>query len=119
MERVFGGADLYVYYLPLENYAYQLVGKFQLQQTGLFQDLSQIYDNFYIEYLTYGLAVYLCQWYNTVPPLHIVKQLESFENIIRDTSPMDLTMRKLEYFSRQPGTNYAQANIGRGFTVAG
>lgn len=119
LERVFGGANLRVYYLPQQDYPFQLVGKFQLQQTVLNQDLSLIYDPFYIEYLLYGLAQYLCEWYNVVPPPFVVKQLTAFENSIRDTSPMDLTIRKMQYFSSQSGISYGQANIGRGFTVAG
>jgi len=115
LERVFGGANLYVYYLPLENYAYQLVGKYQLFSTVLNQDLSLIYDNFYIEYLTYGLAQYLCEYYQVIPPPSMVKQLMAFENHMRDVSPMDLTMRKLEYFNTQQGFMYVDANIARGF----
>lgn len=119
LERVLGGSNLRVYYEPQEDYPYQLVGKYILNQTVLNQDLSLIYDPFYIEYLLYGLAQYLCEWYNVVPPPFVVKQLAAFENSIRDTSPMDLTMRKLEYFSSQSGLTYAQSNIGKGFTIAG
>lgn len=118
LERVFGGANLRVYYLPQQDYPYQLVGKYQLLQTVLNQDLSLVYDQFYIEYLMYGLAQYLCEWYNIIPPPFVVKQLAAFENSIRETSPMDLTIRKMQYFSSQAGLSYSQANIGRGFTTS-
>jgi hypothetical protein len=116
LERVYGGSNLYIYYPPQENYAYELVGKYNLDQTVLNQDLSLFYDRYYIEYLTYGLAQYLCEFYNVLPPPSVLKQLMDFENNIRDTSPMDLTMRKLEYFPSQSSITYAQANIGGGFT---
>ena len=115
LERVYGGANLYIYYPPQLNYPYQLVGKYELNSTVLNQDLSLIYDRFYLVYLRYALAEYLCEWYNVIFPPKSEMKLRSIENSIRDTSPMDLTMRKLEYFPTQTGLSYAQANIGKGF----
>jgi len=116
MERVYGGANVYIYYAPLDNYAFIMSAKFSLMSTVLNQDLSLIYDQFYIDYIMYGLAEYLCEWYQVVPPPFVYKQLQAFENHIRDTSPMDLTMRKMEYFTQHTGIQYADANIGHGFT---
>jgi hypothetical protein len=118
LERVYGGANLYIYNLPQQDYPYELVGKYLLTQTVLNQDLSVVYDDFYIEYLLYGLAKYLCGYYDIDPPRHVEQQLKEMENYLRTLSPMDLSMRKLQAFTAQPGPDYAQANIGRGFTRA-
>ena len=116
LERVFGGSNLRVYYAPNQDYPYELVGKYQLEETVLNQDLSLIYDRDYRTYLKYGLAQYMCEYYSIIFPPLSAKKLAEIENNLRDKSPMDLTMRKLEYFPAQSGLSYAQANIGRGFT---
>ena len=115
LERTLGGSDIYIYYTPIQPYPMTLTGKFSLMQTTLDQDLSQIYDPFYIEYLLYGLALYLCEYYGEVPPASMVKTYESMEQTNRDVSPMDLSMRKLEYFDTRRGFNYADAIIGLGW----
>lgn len=118
LERTLGGSNLYVYYLPQQNYAYQLTGKYVLTSTALNQDLSLVYDPWYLEYLLYGLADYLCQYYSMQTPDGVLRQLKAIESYMRTLSPMDLTFRKTEYFGNVGSINYAQANISRGFTVA-
>ena len=118
LERVLGGANLYVYYLPQQNYPYQLTGKYALTSTVLNQDLSVVYDTWYLEYLLYGLADYLCQFYSVITPASVSKQLAAIENYMRTLSPMDLTFRKTEYLSQNDSVNYATAHISRGYTVA-
>lgn len=115
MERVKGGCDVYVYYKPLEDYLFQITGKFLIQKVALNQDLEVVFDDFYIEYLMYGLARYLCEFYGVVTPDTIQRELADLENHLRTLSPMDFTLRKLEYFSSQRGFNYADAIIGRGW----
>lgn len=118
LERTLGGSNLYVYYLPQQNYAYQLTGKYVLTSTTLNQDLSLVYDRWYIEYLTYGLADYLCQYYSVATPEGVLRQMKAIESYMRTLSPMDLTFRKTMYFGSVGSISYAQANISRGFTVA-
>lgn len=115
LERTFGGSNIYIYYTPIQAYPMTLTGKFALSQTTLNQDLSLVYDKFYLEYLMYGLALYLCEYYGIVPAASLMKTFDSFEQYNRDISPMDLTMRKLEYFDTRRGFNYADAIIGLGW----
>lgn len=117
MERVMGGSDLYVYVQPFENYRYQILGKFELAPVALNQDLAFTYDNFYMEYLMYGLAIYLCEYYDVIPAISVVKQFQDMEQHLTTLSRMDLTNRKLEYFAGTNGFNYAQASFKNGWTA--
>lgn len=115
LERVYGGANLYVYYLPQQDYAYTMLGKFELAPVQLNQILSVTYDQFYLEYMLYGLAIYLCEFYDVVPSGSLMRQYHDFEFQLSTLSRMDLTVRKLECFAKGSGIQYADANIGRGF----
>jgi hypothetical protein len=54
-----------------------------------YQDLSIILDLFYIDYLRYALAEYMCQEYNiTFQPQNQAK-LNEFETTIFDISPIN------------------------------
>ncbi len=114
-ERDLDGGVLYVYFLPQDTYVFKLWGKFALTSVALNQDLTTILDSFYIEYLTYGLAEYLCEFYNQVPPRSITMRTQQYDQIVRDISPLDLTMRKVTGFAVEAGFNYGDVNIGRGW----
>ena len=115
LERELNGSTIYIYYTPIQAYSSVITGKFALYTTTLNQDLSLVYEGFYLEYLLYKLAVYLCEYYNVNPPASVLAQLMSFEQIIRDISPMDLTLQKINYFGAATGFNYADAIIGLGW----
>lgn len=117
LERVKGGSDLYIYFSPLENYAYEMLGKFELAPVALNQDLEVTYDNFYMEYLTYGLAIYLCEYYDVIPAISVVKTFKDMEHHLTTLSRIDLTNRKLQYFGSRNGFNYAQASFKSGWTA--
>lgn len=122
MERAFqggiDGANIYLYYTPIQPYPFKLTGKFLLTSVALNQDLSLFFEPFYLEYMLYKLAIYLCEYFNVTPPMSVEAQLKSFEQIIRDISPMDLTMQKLNYFGQATGFNYVDAVIGLGWRPA-
>src|ERR1700691_3293831 len=60
-ERTLGGSNLYLYFLPNSPYPLQIFGKFGLTEiTSLSTDLETVYDDYYIEYLRYALAEYMC-----------------------------------------------------------
>jgi hypothetical protein len=115
IERTKDGADLYMYFVPNADYPCELWGKFSLQNVALGQDLSETYPMFYLEYLRYALAEYICQEYNiTFPPQNAMK-LNEFEQIIIDISPTDYTMQKLSSLQLENGFNWGDVNIGRGW----
>lgn len=116
LERVMGGANLYVYFLPDKPYVYQIIGKYALNSTTLNQDLSLIYDEWYLEYLRYGLAIYLCEWNGIIPPPSVEKTFREIEQDVTTLNPIDFTFRKRMYFGNRGGMNWGTVNYGKGWT---
>ncbi len=115
LERVKGGANLYVYFTPDKPYPYLLTGKYRYDTLSLNQLLDNIFDDFYKDYLLYGLADYICKYYSVETPMSVKEQLREFENYLNDLSPMDLSLRKIEFFPDNTALNYGDVNIGRGW----
>lgn len=114
-ERCFKGSNLYLYFAPDQNYPLQLFGKFSLEEVALNEDLSLIYDRYYIEYLRYALAEYMCHEYNFTFSDQAQKKLDEYESILIDISPMDLTVTKSSCLSLSNNFNYGTVNLGRGW----
>jgi hypothetical protein len=116
LERSEGGSTIRVYYLPLQNYVFNLSGKFALTDVTLNQDMSTIYDAFYLEYLRYGLAEMMAnEWDITFAP-EKKAMLKSYEQKLLNVSPPDLTLNKVPMIQDKMSINWAQVNIGMGWT---
>lgn len=116
-ERVKGGGNLRLYFRPQQNYGAQISAKFALTSVGLYTDLSLTYDDFYISYLRYLLAEFMCQEYNVTFAADKKQKLMEMEEVLAWVSPPDLTLKVAPLIGNSAGINYAQANLGRGFTV--
>lgn len=117
-ERQLGGGNIYLYFLPDKNYPLQVWGQFGLAQAALNDDLSLSYDQFYISYLKYALANRLCIDFNYDVPPGAKEQLLKYELMIsKRVGPMDLHMGKISTIGRTHTLNYAQANLGKGWTT--
>lgn len=115
VERCFGGANLYIYFLPNLNYPLEITGKFSLGDVSLGQDLSLSLDGFYIEYLRYALAEQIASEYNIKLTDENAKKLRDLEYTIIDVSPIDLSMTKVSSLQLSPTLNYAIANLSNGW----
>jgi len=117
-ERVVGGSDLYIYFTPNTTYPLKIWGKFGLDSiTSENTDLSLIYDQFYIEYLRYALAEYICADYNITFQPQSQQKLNELESMLTDISPMDLSIKKISSFSSEGahGDIYLDANLAHGW----
>ncbi len=117
VEREEGGANISVYYVPIANYPFQIWGKFGLTNVSINQDLSLTYDGFYIEYLRYALAEYICDDSGVSFNPQSAARLKQIEHMLMDVSPPDMRIYKSSTLSGTPIFNYAQANIGKGWTA--
>lgn len=124
VERCFGGANVFLYFLPVENFAYQMFGLFRLQSvgldplTGLMQDLSLTLDQFYITYLKYALARRICIEYAYDIPAGLDAQVKRYEFFIsKKSQQLDLRGRKISTLTSDSTLNYAAINLGRGWTI--
>ncbi len=116
IERTFGGADLYIYFIPNTNYPLKLWGKFGFDEIATVDDdLSLLYDKFYLTYMRYALAEYICEDSRITFSAQSAAHLKEFERALTDISPMDLTMDKLSTLRRRYSLSYADVNIGRGW----
>lgn len=118
LERTKGGANIRVYFFPNQTYPFNLIGKFGLTDVTNQTDLSAIYDEFYIDYLTYKLAQRICGSYTIQFTAENEQILNEYEQTLRDLSPLDFSMKKVSTLQKRTGYSYADANLGRGWEPA-
>jgi hypothetical protein len=116
LERAEGGSNIFIYYLPIQTFPTKLHGKFALTDVTLNTDLTTVYDTFYIEYLRYGLAQLMCNEYGVAFAPEKLAMLKEYEKKLTDVSPPDLNLTKVSFMNDRSQINWAQLNIGRGFT---
>ncbi len=115
-ERIKGGGNLYLYFLPNKAYGIEVWGKFALGSvTSLDQDLLLIYDRFYIKYLTYALAPDICEEHQITLPPQVTASLQILEEKLTLVSPLDLETQSITAFTRDGSINYADVNLGQGW----
>jgi hypothetical protein len=119
VERQFGGANIYFYFLPNTNYQYELWGLFSLMSVTLNQDLSLTIDQFYIDFLKFELAKRICVEFNFAFPPGPADELSNYQLIIdQREQQMDLYQQTISPLSNNAdGLSYAWANLGNGFGV--
>jgi len=120
-ERVVGGCNMYVQFLPADTYPFKIWGKFALElltTADLRSDLLETYDMFYIRYLRYLLAQELCNYYGMPFNAELRLVSDRIAANLNDMNPIDLTTRKLDLYNDKNAINWAQVNLGKGFTTA-
>ncbi len=116
LERTYGGSNVWVYFLPEQAYVFNLIGKFALTEVTLMQDMSLVYDQFYLEYLRYALAQFYCNEYNIAFAPEKLQMLRTYEKKLQDVSPPDLTLQKLNFINQDTTINWAFVNLSKGWT---
>ncbi len=111
IEREKGGARIFLYFVPSQVFVMKMSGKFSLTDVTLNTDMSLLYDNFYIEWLRYSLAVRICEeWGASVPDATRMKYMEMTKKLM-DVSPADLSIQKRGYFTSSPSLDWQLINI--------
>jgi hypothetical protein len=95
VEKCMGGANIFLYPIPNIVYTFTMYANFRLMEVTIDQDLELTFDKFYIEYLRYLLASYICDFYEVSLPMPVQKRLDEYEAEMLDTSPVDFTMKKV------------------------
>lgn len=107
-ERTEGGANVYLYFLPNSNYPVKIWGKFGLDSVANENvDMSLVYDKFYMVYLRYALAEFICADYNITFQPQSQKKLDELEQILINISPPDLSIRNISSLT----DGYDRSNI--------
>lgn len=116
-EKELDGGRIFIYFPPSQAMTFNLRGKFSLEEVGQFDDLSLVYDRFYLSYLKYKLAERLCDDFGFNVPASVMKRITAFNGMFKDQmSPMDVKMKKISTLSGGGALNYGQINIGRAWT---
>lgn len=118
VERCLGGANLFMYFKPDMAYPMTIWGKFSLSSVVQNQDLSATLDDFYIVYLLYSLAEYICNDNNVTFQPGNAKKLAQFEEEFLDTSAPDLKIQKFSALRGQGQSIWGQVNLGHGWTAS-
>lgn len=114
-ERVLGGSNIYLYFLPNDQYPLKIWGKFGFENVSLNQDLLLTYDEYYIDYLRYRLALRICSEYGIPFQQQAMDELRELEEAMTDVSPPDMVLTKFSTLQGPTGINWGDINIGRGW----
>ena len=115
IERVYGGCDIYLYFVPADIYVMNLSGKYGLTEVTLDQDMSLTYDKYYIEYLRHELANMICSDYGATLPDSTMETLMEYRKKLTAVSPPDLSIQSQNYFDKGFGMDWQVANLTTGF----
>lgn len=120
IDRVKGGSNLSVTFSPDQDYPASLWGLFALDSVTLFQDLSLTFDEYYISYLRYDLAVTLCAEFDQPVPPQLYAKLGEYDKAIRKRSGyIDLKNTSISTMGAKLTIGWGQVNIGQGNVPVG
>lgn len=114
-ERVLNGSNIFLYFLPDQAYPIKIWGKFGFVNVTLNEDLLTVYDEYYIDYLRYRLALRICSEYGIPMQPQTMDELRELEEAVTDVSPPDLTLSKISCLQGSTGINWGDVNLGRGW----
>ena len=114
-ERCLGGCNLFLYFVPNQAYLINIWGKFALSDVTEFQDISLTYDLFYIEYLRFALANYICCEYGQSVPDTIKEKLKEITKKLKSVSPADLSITKRSFFNTGSTYDWQYVNLSQGY----
>lgn len=115
VERCLNGANVFMYFVPADIYVTTIWGKFGLTDVTLDTDLSLTYDGFYLEYLRYAVAEYICSDYGSTFPDESKAKYDEIRKKLMMTSPADLSIQKRTYFNKGPFFDWQSVNLTKGF----
>ena len=115
IERTLGGSNVYLYYYPADTYLLKMEGKFALNEVTINTDMSLTLDAFYIEFLRYQLAEYICCEYGVTFPDECKAKLDELQKKVVTVSPPDLSIQGNDYFMDRGGMDWQVANLTTGY----
>jgi hypothetical protein len=114
-QRAKGVGQIYLYFKPDQPYTVTMNGKFALLSVASDDDLSDVFDEFYIIYLMYELTLYMASWYNQSVPDTVQQKILEFRQSLPDLNQLDFEPYFTSSISNYGGFNYANVNLGKGW----
>lgn len=115
LERELGGTRIFMYFVPADIYVVKISGKYAFAPVTLQTDLLLAYDAYYIEWMRYALAEYICSEYGATFPDKAQQKYEEITKKIITVSPPDLSVQGQNYFDPGFGMDWQVANLTTGF----
>lgn len=116
VNKVNGGANLYVYFVPNQDYPYQIWGQFELQNVTLFEDIETLFPLYYRNFLTLQLAKEICVYGNYSVPAPVIEKLAEYRKTIGVNGIVqDLSMNMISSIRNPNFINWGQINIGEAY----
>lgn len=111
------GGDLYLYPKPDLAYEMHVWVKKEFDEVVTFnRDLLTLFRKFYIEYIRYGLAQYICDFYQIATPMNVEDRLASLiQELSSRVGPKDFSPNTKLTLGRRSGLNWARINLSNGF----
>ena len=114
-ERVNGGTNIFVYFLPSDTFKMKVTGRFSLNKVIESTDLETTLDAFYVNYLEFLLAEQICLWYKIGVPPAIRQEILELNETMKDINAPDLTPNHVSLAPRGTTLTWGYVNLGRGF----
>lgn len=114
-ERVMGGANLFFYALPSQNFEATLYGKFSIGPFSYTDDLSITLEPFFIKFFRYSVAQELARMFGYSLSPDINQEISDARKRIAKISPKDMQVNFVSSFGNRSGISYPDANIGQGW----
>jgi hypothetical protein len=117
-ERVAGGTNIYLYFVPADNYPINITGKFSFTLINdVNEDLPTDIELFYQDYLELALAKRMCGLYNMAFSPYLEQELTVVEYEMLELSKRDFSIRKSSMLRSKNPFKWGQANLGWGWTT--
>lgn len=102
LEQQLGGAKLYMYPLPFINFQFEIHGKFRLDSVTQFQNLQDVFDMDYRDYLTVATARRICIYQGFPIPQNVLDLQKEIESDLRNLmAPTDYSVKISSTLSRR------------------
>lgn len=112
--RAMGGCFVFLYPLPNQVFPCKIWGNFRVSSVAYNDVLENIFELYFIRYLTYALAGELAPYFNMSLYPEVAKTLDRMEKQINTISPIDLTLTVMPVLqTRSDGQHYVVANMLR------
>lgn len=115
VERTLGGSEISMYFFPQEDYPLQITGLFGFNSVNMGQDISNLFDTYYLKYLRLQLADSICNYYNVPLPANSARELMVIKKQIKRLNNPDLSAQVVPLMGGANFPSYAQANFRNGF----
>jgi hypothetical protein len=115
VERTIGGSKIQLYFFPQQDYPLEITGLFGFSPVGISDDISTLFDTYYLKYLRLKLANAICSYNELTLSNGSAIELAKIEKQMKRLNNPDLSSSVVNLMTGANFPSYAQANFRNGF----